>query len=92
MQLRFCNEGHEHATDEGIFPCVQYVCLVDGEESWVSHIPDDRHLLTRLNGSYDTVDLRDSTVLQAADYSVAVTEEEQQGASPKKWWQVWRRA
>lgn len=71
--------------------CVVYSCEIDGRVSWESHLPDDGHVLSRLNGSYDTFDRRSSKVLRAVDYPDAVVAEEDSdpATDSKSWWKPW---
>lgn len=87
-------EGREFVLEHGTFPAVIYSCVVDGELSWESVIPDDQFLLSKLNGSYDTYDRRFDTLLSKEDYPVALAAEEDGDAStsPASWWKrVFRR-
>lgn len=68
--------------------CVIYSCEPDG---WAVHLPDDELLLSRLNGSFDTFDRRNDTMLAAADYP---SQAEAVTASPdavpnRSWWRPW---
>lgn len=73
--------------------CVIYSCETDGVEDWRTHLPDDDALLSRLNGSYDTHDRRNNTLLNRDDYPAALVAEAD--ADPETttapWWKPWAR-
>jgi hypothetical protein len=79
--------------------CVVYSYEPSSGTGWESHLPDDSQLLSRLNGSFDTFDRRDNTVLTTADYPDQLAQNSgadgvlgtSDDTSTRSWWKPWAR-